>query len=90
MLYMRSLLPPGMQWAAFGIGRDEFPMVAQAMILGGHTRVGFEDNLWLSKGELAPSNAALVEKGVRIMRDVGFEPATPAEAREILGLPAKR
>ena len=89
MLYMRSLLPPGMQWAAFGIGRDEFPMVAQAMILGGHTRVGFEDNLWLSKGELAPSNAALVEKGVRIMRDVGFEPATPAEAREILGLPAK-
>ncbi len=90
MLYMRNLLPPGMEWAAFGIGRDEFPMVAQAMILGGHSRVGFEDNLWLAAGELAPSNAALVEKAVRIMRDVGCEPATPAEARQILGLPAKR
>ena len=89
MLYMRNLLPPDMEWAAFGIGRDEFPMVAQAMILGGHARVGFEDNLWLGAGEIAPSNAALVEKAARIMRDTGFEPATPAEAREILGLPSQ-
>lgn len=86
MLYMRNLLPPGMEWAAFGIGRDEFPMLAQAMILGGHSRVGFEDNLWLARGELAPSNAALVEKGVHIMGQLGFDPATPAEARTILGL----
>ncbi|MGE3245614.1 MAG: 3-keto-5-aminohexanoate cleavage protein, partial [Beijerinckiaceae bacterium] len=88
MLYMRGLLPPDMEWAAFGIGRDEFPMLAQAMILGGHSRVGFEDNLYLGRGELAPSNAALVEKGVRVMGDLGFEPATPKEAREILGLPS--
>lgn len=86
MLYMRDLLPEGMEWAAFGIGRYEFPMLAQAMILGGHSRVGFEDNHYLSYGEPATSNAALVEKGVRIMRDLGFEPATPGEARQILGL----
>lgn len=89
LLYMRDLVPDGMEWAAFGIGKDEFPMLAQAMISGGHSRVGFEDNLWLSRGELAPSNAALVEKGVRVMRDLGFEPATAKEAREILGLAAR-
>ena len=88
-LHAQPAAPPGMEWAAFGIGRDEFPMLAQAMILGGHSRVGFEDNLWLARGELAPSNAALVEKGVRVMGDLGFEPASPKEAREILGLPAR-
>lgn len=89
MLYMRNLLPPGMEWAAFGIGRDEFPMLAQAMILGGHSRVGFEDNLYLARGVLAPSNAALVEKGVQIMQQLGIEPASAREARTILGLPAR-
>lgn len=86
MLYMRNLLPAGMQWAAFGIGRHEFPMLAQAMLLGGHSRVGFEDNIWLSAGEIAPSNEALVRKGISIMNGLGFEHATPAEARQILGL----
>ncbi len=89
MMYMRNLLPAGMEWAAFGIGRDEFPMLAQAMILGGHSRVGFEDNLYLARGELAPSNAALVSKGVNIMQQLGFEPASAKEARTILGLPAR-
>lgn len=89
MLYMRNLLPHGMQWAAFGIGRSEFPMLAQALILGGHGRVGMEDNLYLSAGELAPDNASLVRKGVNIMQSLGYDPATPAQAREILGLPPR-
>lgn len=89
MLYMRNLLPQGMQWAAFGIGRSEFPMLAQALILGGHGRVGMEDNLYLSAGELAPDNASLVRKGVSIMQSLGHDPATPAQAREILGLPPR-
>jgi uncharacterized protein (DUF849 family) len=81
-----SLLPPGSDWAAFGIGRMSFPMVAQSYLLGGHVRVGLEDNVYLNKGELAPSNAALVEKAVRIVTDLGGSIATVREAREILGL----
>ena len=86
MAYMQSLLPQDAQWAAFGIGRMEFPMLAQAWLLGGHVRVGMEDNVYLEKGRLALSNAELVEKGVRIVRELGGEIATPAEARAILGL----
>jgi uncharacterized protein (DUF849 family) len=86
VLYMKSLLPPGAQWAAFGIGRAEFPMVAQAWLLGGHVRVGLEDNIYLEKGVLATSNAVLVERAVRIVRDLGGRIATPGEAREILRL----
>lgn len=89
MMYMRNLLPRGMQWAAFGIAQHEFPMLAQAMLMGGHARVGFEDNLYIAKGELAKSNAQLVEKGVGVTRSLGFEPASPKEAREILGLAAR-
>ena len=86
MLYVRNLLPPGSKWAAFGIGAMAFPMLAQALLLGGHVRVGLEDNYYLDKGVKAPHNAALVEKAVRIMRSLGHEPATPAEARSILGI----
>jgi uncharacterized protein (DUF849 family) len=86
MLYVRNLLPPGSQWAAFGIGPMAFPMLAQALLLGGHVRVGLEDNYYLEKGRKAPHNAALVEKAVTIMRSLGAEPATPAEARHILGI----
>lgn len=84
--FLRDLLPPGATWSAFGIGRHQFPMVAAAVAAGGHVRVGLEDNLYLSPGELAPSNAALVERAVRIVTDLGARPATPAEARQILGL----
>lgn len=63
-------------------------MVAQAAVLGGNVRVGLEDNLYLSKGVLAPSNAALVARAVQIVRAIGYEIATPARAREILGLRA--
>jgi uncharacterized protein (DUF849 family) len=86
LIYLRNLLPPGSIWAAFGIGPHAYPMLAQSLLLGGHVRVGLEDNYYLEKGVKAPHNAALVEKGVAIMRSLGAEPATPAEAREILGL----
>jgi uncharacterized protein (DUF849 family) len=86
LLYAKSLLPADAIWAAMGIGRMEFPIVAQACLLGGHVRVGLEDNLYLDKGVLAPSNAALVERAVTIVELLGRSVATPAEAREILGL----
>ena len=86
MLYLKSLLPSDAQWAAFGIGRWEFPMLAQAWLLGGHVRVGLEDNIYLEKGVLAESNAVLVEKAVRIVKELGGRIATAAEAREMLGL----
>jgi uncharacterized protein (DUF849 family) len=85
MLYMRNLLPAGSPWFAFGISLYQFPMAAQAVLLGGHVRVGLEDNLYLEKGKLAPSNAALVEKAARIIAELGDTVATPAEARDILG-----
>ena len=86
MFYARSLLPPGSTWTGFGIGRSEFPMVAQAFLLGGHVRVGLEDNLYLDRGVLAPSNAALVERAVGIVTTLGATIASPAEARTLLGL----
>lgn len=84
MLAMRDHLPGGAIWAAFGIGAAQFPMVAQAVLLGGHVRVGFEDNLYLARGVPAPSNAALVEKAVRIVQELGEHPAAPDEARVLL------
>ncbi|HEU5019316.1 MAG TPA: 3-keto-5-aminohexanoate cleavage protein [Pseudolabrys sp.] len=86
MIAMRNHLPPGALWAAFGISATQFPMVAQAVLLGGHTRVGLEDNLYLRRGEPAPSNAALVERAVHVIAALGERAATPTEAREILGL----
>jgi uncharacterized protein (DUF849 family) len=84
MAYMRSMLPAEAPWFAFGISLYQFPMVAQAVLLGGHVRVGLEDNIYLGKGELAPSNAALVEKAGRIIELLGDSIATPAEARQML------
>ena len=88
MTYMRNLLPSGSPWFAFGISLHQFPMVAQAVLLGGHPRVGLEDNIYLEKGKLAPSNAALVEKAGRIIEILGDIVATPADARAMLGLQA--
>src|SRR5271169_5272078 len=87
MTYMRNLLPPDSPWFAFGISLHQFPMAAQAVLLGGHVRVGLEDNLYLEKGKLAPSNAALVEKAARIIEVLGDTVANPADARAILGSP---
>src|SRR5882757_6972995 len=89
MSYMRNLLPAASPWFAFGISLYQFPMVAQTVLLGGHVRVGLEDNLYLEKGKLAPSNAALVEKAAHIIEVLGDQVATPAEARQILGLSAQ-
>lgn len=76
----------GYIWSAFGAGRAEYPICTQALFLGGNVRVGMEDNLYLSKGVKAKSNAEMVEKMVRIMREFDYEPMTPAENREILGI----
>lgn len=86
MAYLHSLLPRNCHWAGFGIGRWEFPMLAQAWLLGGHVRVGLEDNVYIERGKLAPDNASLVAKAVRILKELGAQVATPAETREVLGL----
>jgi len=78
-------LPQGSNWAGFGVGAMEMPMVAQAVLLGGNIRVGLEDNLYLERGVFA-SNAQLVEKAINIIRLLGCEAQTPAEARQTLGL----
>jgi len=73
-------------WSSFGIGKDEMPMVAQSVILGGHVRVGLEDNIYTSKGILAKSNSELVIMAKNIITLLGNQVATPKDAREILGL----
>lgn len=84
LIYARDMLPDGSLWAAFGIGRGEFPILAQAFLLGGHVRVGLEDNIYIRKGELATSNAQLVEHAVSLLRHFGAEPMSAAEARREL------
>ena len=88
MSVMRNMLPDDARWAAFGISRWEFPMVAEALTQGGHARVGLEDNLYLSRGEFG-SNGQLVEKAVRIARELGADVVEPARAAEILELPQR-
>lgn len=86
LLFAKSLLPEDARWAAMGIGQMEFPIVAQSAVLGGHVRVGLEDNLYIEKGVFAPSNAVLVERAVSLLKLLGKDVATPAEARTMLGL----
>ena len=82
---MKNLLPKKARWSAFGISRQEFEIVAQAVSQNGNCRVGLEDNLYHSKGEFA-TNVKLVERAVRLIRELGREPATPSQAAEILGI----
>ncbi len=84
--FLRGSIPADATYTVAGIGRHEFPLATLAILDGGHVRVGFEDNVFLSKGVLAKSNGELVEKVVRIAKEFGREIATPAEAREILSL----
>ena len=84
---MQSRLPDNARWSAFGISRAEFHIAAQSVSLGGNVRVGLEDNLYLGKGEFA-SNVQLVDKAVRVITELGGEPATPQTARQMLGLNA--
>ncbi|SFA68886.1 Uncharacterized conserved protein, DUF849 family [Poseidonocella pacifica] len=86
MAYLASQLPTGTQWAAFGIGRAAFPMLAQAWLLGGHVRIGMEDTAYVSKGCHCENNAQLVTKAARIIDDLGGELADPDDARAILGI----
>ncbi|REG34071.1 uncharacterized protein (DUF849 family), partial [Paracoccus versutus] len=87
LIYMKELLPEGASWSAFGISRWQMDIVALSTILGGHCRVGLEDNIYLERGVFA-TNGQLVERASRIIADLGCEVATPDEARGILGLDA--
>jgi len=86
LVFMAGSIPQGSTFTVSGIGRNQFPMAVMSIIMGGHVRVGFEDNVYLSKGVLAKSNGELVEKVVRLAKELGREIATPDEARRILGL----
>ncbi|MDX9917586.1 MAG: 3-keto-5-aminohexanoate cleavage protein [Gudongella sp.] len=86
LAFMVDSIPPGSTWTAAGMGRFQFQIAALTIVMGGHVRVGFEDNTYIEKGVLAKSNGELVEKVVRLAKELGREIATPAEAREILGL----
>ena len=83
---MIDQLPPGAKFNVSGIGKAQLPMCAMAILTGGHARVGLEDNIYYRRGELAASNAQLVERVVRLARELGREIASPGEAREILGM----
>ena len=84
MELMRDMLPEDVEWSAFGIGPTEFPMVDASVRLGGHCRVGLEDNLYLEKGVLAQNNAVLVERATEVIKSAGGQVASVDRAREIL------
>jgi uncharacterized protein (DUF849 family) len=86
VLYARSLLPERAQFTAIGIGRNVFTAATQSYLAGGHVRVGLEDGIYLSRGILAPSNAAMVTKIRAIVEALGAEIATSAQVRDLLGL----
>lgn len=86
LLFLSETIPPNSFWGAVGHGGYDLQMSALAMNMGGHARAGFEDNPYYRPGELAKSNAQLIERLVRLAREVGREIATPGEAREMLGL----
>ena len=88
-VFLRHSIPSDATYTVAGIGRYEFPLAVCAIVDGGHVRVGFEDNVYLSKGVLAKSNGELVGKVVRLAKEFGREIATPDEARQILGLKAR-
>ena len=87
MMHLVDLLPPDSLFSVLGIGNVEFQAATLSLLLGGNARVGFEDNIYIEKGKLAKSNAESVAKVVRIARELGQEIASPAESREMLGIP---
>lgn len=86
LLHLVESIPPGSTWTVAGMGRHELPMATAAVMMGGHARVGFEDNIYFERGVLAKSNAQLVERVARIAQIHGREVAAPDEARRILSL----
>jgi 3-keto-5-aminohexanoate cleavage enzyme len=86
LMHMIAQIPQGSTWTVAGVGRAQLPLNTMAILLGGHVRVGYEDNIYYEKGVLATSNAQFVERIVRIAKELGREVATPSEARKVLGL----
>ena len=86
LVTLSQLLPPDTMFNCCAVGRTQLPMTTLSVLLGGQARVGMEDNIYYSRGVLAESNAQLVARSVRIIRELGYEIASPDEAREILGL----
>ena len=89
LLFMKETMEslcPGSTWSCFGVGHSAMEILYAAVAMGGHIRVGMEDNVMYSKGQLAESNRQFVERAARVIREFGNEVATPDEAREILGL----
>ncbi len=89
LLFLKESLPEGATFTVTGIGRCQLDMNVMGMLLGGHVRVGFEDNLKYNRQRNAVSNAEFVERIVRIAKELNLEIATPAEARQILGMPER-
>jgi len=89
LLHLYELIPANSTWSVIGVGKGQLPMSLMALVMGGHVRVGMEDGIYYSRGELAKTNAQFVERIVRIAGEYERDVATPAEAREILGLVKK-
>lgn len=89
LLFLRESIPADATFTVTGIGRCQLEMNVMGMLLGGHVRVGFEDNLKYNRDRMAISNAEFVERIVRIAKELNLEIATPAEARQILGMPER-
>ena len=85
LVYLRNLLPKDATWSAFGIGKAHIPILYAAIAMGGHVRVGLEDNVYYSKDRLA-TNVELVERAARLIKEANKDVATPEDARQILGL----
>jgi 3-keto-5-aminohexanoate cleavage enzyme len=87
LMWLVDMLPPDSMFNVTGVGaREEIAVTTLSILLGGHLRVGFEDNIYYQKGQLAESNAQLVARAVRIARELGCEIATPDETRQMLGI----
>jgi len=89
LLHLVETIPSGCTWTVAGIGRAQLPLANLAILLGGHARVGFEDNLYYARGQLAKSNAELVARVARLATELGRPLATPSEARAMLGISAR-
>ena len=89
LMYLKAQLPAQCSWTVAGIGAAQLPLATLAIVLGGHVRVGFEDNVYYRKGELALSNAQLVARVARIAHELDRPLATPDEARALLGIPGR-
>lgn len=90
LVMLKNRLPEGSTWAASGIGRGHVPIMMATIAMGGHLRVGLEDNVFYSKGVPAKGNVQLVSRAKRLLEEAGYEAATSDEAREILGLVRKK